>query len=256
VGRSPLAIAITPDGKTAYVANFNSENVSAIDTATNSVAKTITVGTNPEAIATAFTPDEPPSASFTSAPRARPSVPLILDASASKDPDSPIQSYAWNFGDGQSQSLSTPKTTHTFRTPGIYTVSLRETDAEGCSSVPHSFLFAGQTVLCNGNVGAQVSKKIKVAYPGVRVRCPKGAKPKGCAFGLQAVAKKPNRGKAPRFESALAKAKVKAGHSRIVSLQPKQAFAKKLAIAKRILVKETVTAGKSKTRYLKLRVVR
>ena len=47
VGTEPSAIAITPDGQTAYVANADSNNVSVIDTQTNQVVgPPITVGTN------------------------------------------------------------------------------------------------------------------------------------------------------------------------------------------------------------------
>jgi YVTN family beta-propeller protein len=56
VGNDPFAIAITPDGKHAYVTNSVSNNVSVIDTATNTVeAATLAVGTNPTAVA--VTPD-------------------------------------------------------------------------------------------------------------------------------------------------------------------------------------------------------
>ena len=49
VGTDPSAIAITPDGKTAYVANAHS--VTPIRTATGKAGKAIKVGTNPTAIA-------------------------------------------------------------------------------------------------------------------------------------------------------------------------------------------------------------
>ena len=54
----------------------------------------------------------------------------------------------------------------------------------------------------------------------------------------------------------MAKAKVKAGKSVIVSLKPKKKFRSKLAVAKKILVKETVTIdGSRRTRLRKLKVV-
>src|SRR3989442_402718 len=43
VGQYPAGVAITPNGAFAYVANFNSNNVSVINTATNSVTATVTV---------------------------------------------------------------------------------------------------------------------------------------------------------------------------------------------------------------------
>jgi len=44
-------VAITPDGAFAYVTNVNSNNVSVISTATNSVVATVPVGTGPVAVA-------------------------------------------------------------------------------------------------------------------------------------------------------------------------------------------------------------
>ncbi len=51
----PVGIAITPDGKTAYVANANSNTVTPIDTATNTAVTPIWPVTNP--VGVAITPD-------------------------------------------------------------------------------------------------------------------------------------------------------------------------------------------------------
>src|ERR1700733_9670719 len=51
VGSDPVAIAITPNGKTAMVVNYGSGTVTPINTATNKAGKAITVGKNPVAIA-------------------------------------------------------------------------------------------------------------------------------------------------------------------------------------------------------------
>jgi YVTN family beta-propeller protein len=49
VGGVPVAVAVTPDGKHAYVANQNGGYVSVIDTATNTVVETpIPVGAVPQ----------------------------------------------------------------------------------------------------------------------------------------------------------------------------------------------------------------
>jgi YVTN family beta-propeller protein len=55
VGADPDAIAVTPDGTTAYVANSGSGTVTPIDTVTDAAGPAITVGTDPEAIT--VTPD-------------------------------------------------------------------------------------------------------------------------------------------------------------------------------------------------------
>jgi YVTN family beta-propeller protein len=52
---NPAGIAITPDGKTAYVANYGSGSVTPINTATNTAGAAITVGVRPTSIA--ITPD-------------------------------------------------------------------------------------------------------------------------------------------------------------------------------------------------------
>lgn len=51
----PYAVAISPDGKTAYVADFGSNSVTPISTATNAPGAAITVGANPSGVA--VTPD-------------------------------------------------------------------------------------------------------------------------------------------------------------------------------------------------------
>jgi len=51
VGANPEAIAVTPNGRTAYVANYGSNTVTPIDTATRQAGKPIGVGGRPFAIA-------------------------------------------------------------------------------------------------------------------------------------------------------------------------------------------------------------
>ena len=51
----PFAFAITPDGRTAYVANNGGDHVTPIRIATNTALKAIKVGSGPYAIA--ITPD-------------------------------------------------------------------------------------------------------------------------------------------------------------------------------------------------------
>ncbi|MGW2556455.1 YncE family protein, partial [Streptomyces sp. NPDC001635] len=60
VGTRPVGVAITPDGKHAYITNFGSNNVSVIDTTTNTlVGNPIPVGTRP--VGVAITPVSKPS---------------------------------------------------------------------------------------------------------------------------------------------------------------------------------------------------
>jgi hypothetical protein len=198
-------------------------------------------------------------------------TPVNFDGSASTDSDSPIASYTFSFGDRSRFTGRSATATHVFKTPGTYTATLATTDSEGCTQ---SFLFTGQTAYCNGSPSTQATQQVTVvaATPGttapvhvvrapraprVKVACPPSAKPKGCTFKLQVVAKKPTK-KHHKLtaESAVAKAKVKAGKKATVTLHPKPAFAKRIAAAKKLLVKETIKAkGKTKTRFVRLRVL-
>jgi len=73
----------------------------------------------------------PPVAGFTYSPL-DPEVcePVTLNASSSHDPDGFIFSYTWNFGDGNTTTMSVPIITHHFSAPGNYDVNL--TVRDGC----------------------------------------------------------------------------------------------------------------------------
>jgi YVTN family beta-propeller protein len=247
VGEKPVGIAIAPDGKTAYVSNSLANSVSVINLQTNQVTGSpIPVGEGASGIA--ITPDQPPLASFSVATGSviRPQVPIALDASLSSDPDGAIGAYQWSFGDGTT-APSSVRVEHAYRAPGTYTATLTVSDDEGCSA---ALLFTGQTAFCNGAASASQSQALVVAYPGVRVRCPKSAKPKGCKFKLQAFSKK----HAGKPETAVAKAK--AGKAAIVALKPTKRFMSKLAGAKTVLVKETTVAlGQTRSGYRRLKIV-
>ena len=51
VGSAARAVAITPIGNDAYVADFGSDKVSVIDTSTYRVVKTVRVGREPDGVA-------------------------------------------------------------------------------------------------------------------------------------------------------------------------------------------------------------
>ncbi|HEX77196.1 MAG TPA: PKD domain-containing protein [Dehalococcoidia bacterium] len=89
------------------------------------------------------TTNQPPVASFTyPAEDLIVGQPITFDASASYDVDSFIESYAWDFGDGSPSVIFTysPEqptvekvATHSYSSPGDYTVTLTVTDSEGAS---------------------------------------------------------------------------------------------------------------------------
>ena len=250
----PEYMVVSPDGRRAFANMFNAGAITGVDTTTNQlVGPPIPTGEGVGGLA--YVPDQSPVASFPApTARARPGVPVNLSGAASTDPDGTVATYAWNFGDGTGASGPAPTTTHTYAKPGTYPASLTLTDNEGCS-VP--LVFTGETALCHGSPGATQAQAVKVAYPGVKVKCPKSAKPGGCKFKLKAVLKT-GKGKKQKLkaQSSVAKAKVKAGKTAVVSLKPTKKYAAKLAGAKKTLVQQVVTiSGKSTTKVGKLKIV-
>jgi gliding motility-associated-like protein len=75
-----------------------------------------------------------------------------------------LQNTIWSFGDGNVQDFNTPSYTYSYSQPGLYTVSLQETDIGGCSGsvtktnyitvVPGPLLeWQGATNTCSGTRG-------------------------------------------------------------------------------------------------------
>ncbi len=58
---------------------------------------------------------------------------VTFDASASKDSDGVIVSYAWNFGDGTTATTSTPTVTHLYGVAADYQTTLTVTDDRGAA---------------------------------------------------------------------------------------------------------------------------
>jgi YVTN family beta-propeller protein len=249
--QSVAFVAVAPDGKTVYVSDDDAGVLARIDVATG---KAIGPGIplRGEISQIGFGLDQPPTAAFATS-RARPGVATVLDAAASKDSDGGrIAGHRWDFGDGGSARTNAAKTRHVYRSPGTYRVALTVADDEGCSTVP---VFVGPNLSCKGSALAETTKVVKVAYPGVRVGCPKSARPRVCRYALVAVAKRP-KGRL-KARSAVSRAKVRPGRSAIVSLKPKKAFVRKLAAAKRVLVVETRRIGPVQSIHLRrLKIVR
>ena len=83
------------------------------------------------------TVDDPPTASVT--PSATVSTPgaavNFTGTAASPDPTATFSNYSWNFGDGTTLSGATDTNpSHTYTSPGVYTVTLAVTDDLGVSS--------------------------------------------------------------------------------------------------------------------------
>jgi gliding motility-associated-like protein len=65
-----------------------------------------------------------------------------LSANVTTINNDPVTQYAWNFGDGSSQSTSLPAATHQYNNNGAFDVTLTVTTQQGCSAS----LTAGQLV--------------------------------------------------------------------------------------------------------------
>jgi len=80
VGSFPIGVAVTPDGKHAYVANGNSNTLSVIDTATNTVeAATLAVGIRPFGVGIVPPPQGIPFLAFSA------KLQIALDRKATHD---------------------------------------------------------------------------------------------------------------------------------------------------------------------------
>jgi len=87
----------------------------------------------------------PPIASFTFSPT-NPKVnqTVTFDASKSMDPDGTVQSYWWNFGDGNNATSTKATVTHAFALTGVYLVNLTVFDNDGLNnSIVHEILLGG-----------------------------------------------------------------------------------------------------------------
>jgi YVTN family beta-propeller protein len=246
-------LAVTPDGRRLLVEQADTVvgpgQISIVDTATNQIAGPPIVCCEGDG-QVAVVPDQGPIAGFAGQGRARPGVPYLLDGGASTDSDGTVAGWSWAFGDGATAIETVATTKHVFKKPGRFAVSLTVTDNEGCSA---ALVFTGQTASCNSSPGAVVTNSVKVAYPGVKVRCPSRSK-SACKFKLRAVQRKKGKLKAM---SAAARGKARPGKSAVFSLKPKRKFATKLAAARKALVEVTVTtSGQRKTIVKKLKVVR
>ena len=150
IDSSPTQIAITPDGTKAYVSCWSSTHCIPIDLTTQTAGPALIVG-NSSSCCT-ISPDQAPTASFTTAINGSTA---LLDGSASWSPVGGISQYQWDFGDGSTATTTSPLTTHTYTSSGMYTISLAVTNSTGTSTTQ---VFTGQTMLRNGSAIARSSK--------------------------------------------------------------------------------------------------
>lgn len=167
VGTYLTSIAVTPDGKTVYAGDYDNKAVYPITTATNTVGSPVTVSSYQGPTAMAITPDQAPDARLSVSP-APVGESTTFDASASVAGSSPIVSYAWNFGDGNTTTTSSPTVSHTYTSAGAYTATVTETDEAGTSTTQ---VYTGQSVLRNGGPQAEASSTFEVVECAANSNC-------------------------------------------------------------------------------------
>ncbi len=158
IAGTPYGAAATPGGTSAWVAQAQGSSVTPVDLATGMAGAAVPVGDGPAEIA--ITPDQAPVAAL-SAPAGQVGRAVTLDASASTAPCGPITSYAWTFGDGTpDQVTSGPTVPHTYATAGTHTATVTETTADGTSTAQ---IFTGQTMSRNGGPSAEASVAVTIS---------------------------------------------------------------------------------------------
>jgi len=144
-------VTISPDGKTAYIANA-SNTVTPINLTTNPVTAETPIPVGSASFGVAVIPDQAPITSFVEKLGAAGRV-STFDASASRAPNSKIVLYRWNFGDGTIISTPSPIIHYRYAKIGTYQVSLTAVTSNGTSDVR---TFTGQNVSNNGSSASQL----------------------------------------------------------------------------------------------------
>ena len=130
----------------------------------------------PDSDSLVVTPAQPPVAALTAKSGSKGTV--SFDASGSTDPDGSIASYAWDFGDGQTATTTTPTTSHSYAKDGKFPATVTLTDSDNCST---EMVFTGRSAYCNGS---EVAKAATTAVAdrqvsGAKVTAAKTQKQKG-----------------------------------------------------------------------------
>jgi YVTN family beta-propeller protein len=91
-----MEVAIAPDGGTVFITQASSDEVSVIDTATNTVTATVSVGTRPMSIA------------ITARPREDGGPPTVTDTFAASDPRATVRPTERESGPVESIRIQIP----------------------------------------------------------------------------------------------------------------------------------------------------
>lgn len=155
-------IAVTPDGKKAYVAALVQRQVFQVNLETKAVSTIFTRSGAPHNQEStrfvAITPDPAPIAFFTADIKPR-GVATIFDASQSISPVGDIAEYVWDFGDGSPRGFGV-NPSHIYAQGGTYEVTLTVTNTAGTSL---SSIFTGKTMSRHGGSSARANMLVTIS---------------------------------------------------------------------------------------------
>ncbi|MEA2124263.1 MAG: hypothetical protein QOI80_1045, partial [Solirubrobacteraceae bacterium] len=156
IGAGPMSLAITPDGRRAFVVASQDHKWAIVDLVKRKVVK------GPIALA---------SAGEVAIPAAQPPVPSFIFQSRPAEAafqgsglPGTVASYRWQFGDGQTATHPVPRTSHFYAKAGTYKVRLTETNTCDPKAVfgPLGVVFYGQGAYCRGARVKSKTQKVVV----------------------------------------------------------------------------------------------
>ncbi len=165
-GSSPTGIQITPNGQNLFVTLSASNSVADINitaTPTPTVTTISSSGTTPTALS--IIPDQAPVGTISSTGTDTVDSTVSFYAAGSYSQFGSITSYAWNFGDGNSEITTTPTINHTYTRTGTYSASVTVTNSNGTST---KLIYNGTSVLQNGSNVAIATETVYITgmyYP-------------------------------------------------------------------------------------------
>jgi DNA-binding beta-propeller fold protein YncE len=174
-------VAVAPDGGYVYVANYTYNGFAASTvsqfgvgvggwpTLENDVGNpAVAAGTHPYSIA--VSPDAGPTAAFTVQAGPAGAASRFTDTSSGA-----VASEHWSFGDGTTGSGAS--VSHVYGAPGVYTVTLTDTDGDGCSTGAPFFPgeagpWTGIGSACALDSGATASQTVTITSAATTVTTP------------------------------------------------------------------------------------
>jgi PKD repeat protein len=125
----PSAWTVTTNDSTAALQGPGAVGVRSYLSSSATAAPLVTTVDDLVVTDTAPPANSPPTASFTTTANGQT---VAFDGSTSSDPEGPVASWAWSFGDGTSGTGS--RTSHSYAAAGTYPVTLTVKDAAGASA--------------------------------------------------------------------------------------------------------------------------